>query len=315
MKTARYVLISPVRNESVFLPATIASVMAQTVTPLEWVIVDDGSTDGTPRLAEECARKWKWVKLVSRRDRGFDRVGQGIAEAFNEGLHHLAEKEWEFIVKLDGDLSFEPDYFEHLFALFESDPALGISAGTSYIRVGNRLCEEKKPLYFPPGIARTYRRKCFEEIGGIANILGWDTIDIIRAQMHGWRTFRAPALRLIHLRTVSSRNGLWEGKVRTGRNFYITGYHPLFLLARCCYHLLQRPFLVDGIGVLSGYLHAALRHESRVVTPEEKAFLRRMQRRRLLPWGRASDLADHPDPQPGSVVGDNTGGTGVGQPL
>ena len=231
MKTVRYIIITPVRNESAFFATTIASVTAQTVKPLEWVIVDDGSKDGTSQLAEECARKWNWIHVLSRPDRGFDQVGQGIAEAFNAGLHHLTERQWDFIVKLDGDLSFEADYFERLFALFEAHPALGISGGTSYIRVGKRFCEEKKPSYFPPGVARTYRRKCFDDIGGIANTLGWDTIDIIRAQMHGWRTFRAPTLRLIHLRSVSSRNGLWEGKARTGLNFYITGYDPIFLLA------------------------------------------------------------------------------------
>src|SRR5256885_11657596 len=110
--STRYIVVSPVRNEEKYISLTIESMMAQTVRPTRWIIVNDGSTDQTRRIAEEAARANRWIEVVNRSDRGFRKAGGGVIEAFYEGYRLIDGESWEYVVKLDGDLSFESDYFE-----------------------------------------------------------------------------------------------------------------------------------------------------------------------------------------------------------
>ncbi len=277
----RYIIISPVRNEERYIQETIYSVVAQTIRPIQWIIVNDGSQDKTQHIISQCLSEYPWIKLVNRVDRGFTQVGRGVIEAFSEGFKYISG-EWDFIVKLDCDVLFDKHYFANLLQAFEFDQYLGIAGGTSFTYIRDRLTEEKMPVFHPWAGARMYKRACFEDINGLVEDLGWDTIDLLRAHMKGWRTKRFHDFKIIHLRRMSSRKGLWEGKVRTGRNFYITGYSLLFLCARCIYRLNERPLLVESVGVFWGYLSSMLRRNQLVVSVEEKNFLRKQQHRRLL---------------------------------
>ena len=277
----KYVIISPVRNEERYIEKTLNSVVSQTVLPVEWVIVNDGSRDNTEKIIERYSRDNSWIRIVNKKDRGFTQVGKGVIEAFNEGFRALRRGDWEYIVKMDCDIVLEKEYFEILTARFSSDGGLGIAGGTSYAFEKGRLSEERMPKFHPWAGARAYRRKCFEDISGLIESLGWDTVDLLRAQMKGWGTARFEDLKITHLRRMSSRKGLWEGKVRLGRNFYITGYHPAFLFARSLYRLFQKPYVVESAGVLYGYFKAMSGREDPVVTKEEGEFLQRQQLRRL----------------------------------
>ncbi len=275
-----YIIISPVRNEEKFIKRTIIAVISQSVLPAEWIIVNDGSTDKTGKIVKSYQKDYPWIKLIDKKDRGFTQVGRGVVEAFYEGFKYML-RNWDFIVKLDCDVDLNKDYFASLLKAFEYDKYLGIAGGTSYTLAGNRLVEEKMPTFHPWAGARMYRKKCFEEIDGLLESLGWDTIDLLRAQMRGWRTVRFNNFKIIHLRLMSSRKGLWEGKLRTGRNFYITGYHPIFLIFRCIYRMFQKPYFIESFGVFCGFLGALLKREPLVVSYEEKMFLRKQQIRRL----------------------------------
>src|SRR5579862_9110743 len=126
----RYVIITPVRDEERFIEETIASLKAQTVQPAEWVIVDDGSTDRTGELIDKHAADVPWIRGVHRPNRGFRKAGGGVMEAFYDGIDKLEFQDWDFIVKLDGDLIPEPDYFARCFERFSQQPRLGIGGGT-----------------------------------------------------------------------------------------------------------------------------------------------------------------------------------------
>src|ERR1019366_5407615 len=108
----KYVLITPVRDEEAYLRFTIDCMVAQTIRPVEWIIVNDGSTDATGKIIDEYARQYPWIQGVHRENRGFRKAGGGVVDAFNGGYRALESKDWDFIVKLDGDLSFAPTYFE-----------------------------------------------------------------------------------------------------------------------------------------------------------------------------------------------------------
>ena len=283
MKSKRYIIISPVRNEEEYIEKTLHSIISQTVRPLEWIIVDDGSIDYTEKIVRNYAQKYSWIKLIIKKNRGYSQVGKSVIEAFNEGYREINTNDWGYIVKLNCDLSIEKDFFEKLISRFEEEEELGIAGATSYnISEHGGLHEEKMPEFHPAAAARMYRRECFEDIGQLVETLGWDTIDLLRAHMKGWQTKRYSDLMMTHFRKMSSRRGFWDGKLRTGKNFYITGYHPVFLIARSIYRLKEKPYLIEPLGVICGYALAWRRRRKLVVTPEEKVFLRKQQLSRLI---------------------------------
>lgn len=276
-----YVIISPIRDEEKYIEKTISSIISQTILPAEWVIVNDGSKDNTEEIIRQAAHNYEWIKVINKKDRGFTEVGRGVVESFYEGLKNLVIKDWDYLVKLDGDISVENNFFETLLKRFYDNDMLGIAGSTCYVLENGILKEEKMPVFHPTAAARMYRRRCYDDIGGIPQTLGWDTIDLVRAQINGWTTERFTDLKIVHFRKMASRNGLWEGKIRTGRNFYITGYHPLFLIFRSIYRITERPFFIESLGVIYGYLKAMFKQLPLVVTQEEKKFLRHQQLCRL----------------------------------
>lgn len=283
MENVNIVVVTPVRNEEKFIDKTIASVINQTIKPKRWIIVNDGSTDKTQEIVEQRVQENDWITLVNSRDRGFSSVGRGIVESFHKGYQEVKDLPWDFLVKMDGDIALEPDYFENLLRHFRQDETLGVGGATCYLKEEDgTLSEERTPTFHPIAAARMYRRKCYEEIGGLALTNAWDTVDLLRARSRGWTTRRFPELRIVHYRIMSSRTGLWEGKKRTGRNLYLTGYSTIFLIARCTYRLFKKPYFVESAGVMFGYFRAMLKREPRVVTDKEMAFIRKEQFQRLL---------------------------------
>jgi poly-beta-1,6-N-acetyl-D-glucosamine synthase len=277
----RYVIITPVRDEEEHIQATIESVRQQTVLPSLWVIVDDGSTDRTGAIADRAAAESPWIRVIHRTNRGFRKSGGGVMEAFYEGYHALSCPDWEFLVKLDGDLSFAPDYFEECFAHFQSDPDLGIGGGEIHHDIAGKLQAEVNPRFHVRGATKIYRRACWEAIGGLWPASGWDTIDEVKANMLGWRTHSFPELHLLHHRFTGTEEGLMRDRVKHGMACYISGYHPLFVTASCARRITQKPYLVGAAAIMYGFLKA---HWNRPPRPEDQsyvAYIRGQQLRRL----------------------------------
>jgi glycosyltransferase involved in cell wall biosynthesis len=279
----RYVIITPARDEEAFLKQTIESVISQTVRPAEWVIVNDGSTDRTAEIIEEYARQYPWIQGVHRADRGFRKSGSGVMEAFIDGYATLSCRDWEFIIKLDGDLSFGPDYFEKCFKHFQSDPRLGVGGGVIYNLMpdGTWRFERGGPTFHVRGATKIYRRVCWEEIGGLWPATGWDTLDEVKANMRGWATRNFAELPLLQHRVTGAADGRWRNLVKNGEANYISGYHPLFMLAKCVSRLRRRPYITGSVALAYGFIGGYLKRIPQVNDPEMIRYLRRQQLRKL----------------------------------
>src|SRR5258705_4305470 len=168
-----YVVISPVRDEGVYLRFTVESMLAHTIRPVEWVIVNDGSTDNTAAIIDEYASQHPWIRAVHRDNRGFRKAGGGVVEAFNDGYRALSNDNWQFIVKMDGDLTFQPDYFEKCLNNFQRDPRLGIGGGVICYIENSVKRIEFCPEFHVRGATKIYRRACWEAIGGVLAGPGW----------------------------------------------------------------------------------------------------------------------------------------------
>lgn len=278
----KYLIITPVRDEEKYLEATIRSVMAQTLQPAEWVIVDDGSIDGTRGIIDWYAARHAWMRPCFRENRGFRQPGAGVVEAFYDGYRAAQCEDWDFIVKLDGDLGFAPDYFAKALAACAAQARLGICGGALYHKLGGELVEEQCPRFHVRGATKIYRRECWEQIGGLQTAPGWDTIDEVKANMLGWTTETLAALRVIHYRITGTAESKWRDMVKNGRADYFSGYHPLFMAAKCLYRAASRPYLTGAVGMAYGFFSAYIKGLPQVPDRPLIRYLRQQQLRRLL---------------------------------
>jgi len=277
----KYVIITPVRDEETYLPEVLESMVRQTVRPAEWVIVDDGSKDKTGAIADQAAAQHSWIRVVHRGDRGYRKWGAGIIEAFYDGFHALAVRDWDFMCKLDGDLSFEPDYFASAIEKFAANPKIGIGGGVLYHFADGVKETEAHPVFHVRGGVKIYRRECWDALGGLWVGPGSDLIDEAKANMLGWITQSFTDLELEHHRPTGQSYGRWGGSVKDGKIDYVTGYHPLFLLAKWTLRLVRRPFVLSSAGLMYGYFSAVFQSMPRVDDPELIQYIRQQQLARL----------------------------------
>lgn len=283
----RLIAITPCRDEAAYAQRTLDAVDRQTVRPDLWVIVDDGSTDGTTDLLAAFAATRPWVRIIHRADRGARAVGPGVIEAFYAGWDAVRDLAPEFLCKLDLDLDLPPRYFETLLARLDAEPRLGTCSGKPWFtdpRTG-RLVSEGCGDENSVGMTKLYRRSCFEAIGGFERVVGWDGIDGHRCRMLGWlaRSWDDPELRFEHLRPMgSSQQSIWTGRVRAGRGQWIMGTTPVYMLAVGIYRMSRPPLVVGGIGLICGFVQAWLRGTARYPDLAFRSYLRAWQWRALV---------------------------------
>jgi biofilm PGA synthesis N-glycosyltransferase PgaC len=281
----RYVIVSPVKDEERYVEHTLQSVVGQTLKPASWIIVDDGSRDSTPEIVRSYQRKHPFIRLVSSPTNGPRRPGSGVIHAFNLGYAALETSDYEFIVKLDCDLSFERDYFETLIGRFRRDERLGIASGVySEVDQEGRAVLVKMPSYHAFGACKLLRRTCFEDIGGFVAARGWDTVDEIRAMSRGWKTTHFQDLETQHHKPEGSGIGALQTSRMHGEIFYATGGDPLFFVFKALQRLATQPYLIGGAALVAGYLGALLGRKPRLVTRAEARAYRTLLRQRL--WSR-----------------------------
>jgi poly-beta-1,6-N-acetyl-D-glucosamine synthase len=285
MTTAnRYVLISPCRNEAQYMRQTLDSVLAQSIRPRKWIIVDDGSTDETPRILAQYAMRHDWIEIVTRRDRGQRSVGPGVIEAFYSGYETINPEDYDYLCKLDLDLRLPPRYFEILMRRMAANSRIATCSGKAYVETDGRLVNEGHGDDTSLGMTKFYRVSCFQAIGGFVREVMWDGIDCHRCRMKGWIacSWDEPELRFVHLRPMgSSQRSIYVGRMRHGYGQYFMGTGFLFMAASAIYRLNEKPYVLGSLAMLWGWLKSAIRRAPRYEDPAFRQFLRRYQWRVL----------------------------------
>ena len=279
-----YVLVTPARNEEAFIQKTIESVVHQTYLPLKWVIVNDGSTDGTANRIEPYLSKYNWIELVNLPVR-WERNFAAKVYAFNAGQERVKNLEYEVIGNLDSDVSLDPDHFEFLLRKFKQDPRLGV-AGTVFKEEGGYDSETDsfEGQLHVSGQCQLFRRQCFQEIGGyFANKAGGiDWIAVTTARMLGWKTRSFREKSFLHYRHLgTAERGAFAAAFSYGEKDYYLGGHPLWELFRVTFRMFKPPYLVEGLALGFGYGWAMLRRVKRPISKELMKFHREEQMRKL----------------------------------
>jgi glycosyltransferase involved in cell wall biosynthesis len=277
----KYAVVTPVKNEEKFLPKTIASVSNQTIKPHKWIIVNDMSTDRTDEIIQQAVLKHQWIVGIESKDFTEHRKAGGES-IIDRGIRLLNIEEYDFLSRLDGDISFEADYFERLIHEFEKNCKLGIAGGICYVWDNDKLAEETHPRFHVRGALKTYRVPCFKGIGGLEKGLGWDAVDEIKANMLGWQTQSFPDLKVIHHRSTQSFSGRLKGKRNFGEAAYYLGYHPIFMLLRVLKNMTKKPYFWGGANMLIGFISGYTEKRARIEDPAFVQYIREQQLNKLL---------------------------------
>lgn len=279
-----YVLMTSARNEVKYIEGTLKSVVAQIYPPKKWVVISDGSTDGTDELIQKYAAEYDFITYLHT-EPSIDRNFASKVYALRIALKEFAGMEYDIIGDLDADTTFEPDYFVEVLKRFEADEKLGVAGGLMYEEHGGKIIPHEHALDFNvAGASQNFRRICFEQIGGYRPLLrgGEDAMADLMVRMRGWKVQSFPELKVMHHRHAGTEKGhVLKSLFGLGRLDYSFGYHPLFELAKCATRLTERPYVTGSIARFLGYFSSLIRLEKPAVTPEEKAFLRKEQMDRL----------------------------------
>lgn len=277
-----YVIITPVKNEEKYIAETIESVLSQTVRPSLWLIVDDSSTDGTRAIIEKYAAENSFINLLRRESNTSRDAGYGGIRAFNFAAQKIDPEKYDYIVNLDGDVSFEPNYFERLFEKFSEIPKLGITGGRCWSYHFGRLVPERMPESHVSGATKIYRRECYLDIQPIRELPAWDTVDELIAQRLGWITLSFQDIKLIHLKpmAVGSGNSL-KGRFVQGKVSYRIGYPLDFIVFRSIKMAAESPYLIGGLLLVLGFLTALLSNDEVMLEKDLVKYFRQKQRARI----------------------------------
>lgn len=278
-KSLPYVLVTPARNEEAFIEKTIHSMIRQTMLPIKWVIVNDGSTDDTGNIVKRYLSSHSWMELVEipqRKDRSFAKK----VHSFNAGFERMKGVEYKIIGNLDADISFEKDYFEFILGKFAEMPEIGV-AGTGYTEDGRIAKYSYKDV---AGQCQIFRRECFEDIGGYfpSKYGGVDWIAVRTARMKGWETRTFSEKIFVHHRPMgTAESNRLQSKIHYGKKDYFLGNHPLWECFRVMYQMTQKPYVIGGILLWYGYISAFLVRMPRPISREVIDFNRKEQLERI----------------------------------
>lgn len=285
MKT-KYVLITPVYNEEDLIEQVIKSVVAQTILPQKWIIVNDGSTDGTVDIIKRHQAEHDFINLLQLKREDIESYYDRRARAVLAGYEKIKNLEFDFLGVLDADITLEPTYYEQILQEFDQNPKLGIAAGIFLYEVNGCLEKPLMDRLCTSGSHQVFRRECYEEIGGYIPLKhgGDDSLIDIMARMHGWNTWSFDEYPVVQHRMVGTGDGrsVLRARFRQGLTEYGIATYPLFMLAKSLRRaFLEKPYLIGSLARMAGFLYGYWLREEREIPPEVIRFVHKEQIRRL----------------------------------
>jgi glycosyltransferase involved in cell wall biosynthesis len=276
-----YAVVTPVRNERANIKRLAAALVAQRHRALAWVVVDDGSDDGTTELVAELAARHPWIHLAAappaEGDLSQGRRGGRVLLAFLHGVEALPGPAG-VVVKADADTSFDEDYFHELLVRFAEEPDLGIAGGACYELEDGGWVRQRVSETHPRGASRAYRWECLFAVRTLEPHMGWDGVDEVKAALGGYRTraFNDLAFRH-HRRTGARERGRLRHGTAQGRAAWYMGYRPSYIVLRTLYRMPRDP---GAAGMVLGYAAAAAAGSPRCPDPAVIHHIRDRQRLR-----------------------------------
>ena len=278
----KYVIITPAKDEEKYIENTLKSVTIQTLLPWQWIVVDDGSMDNTAKIIKDYQKCFPWIKLVRNKNTSEKRMGgEKVVRAFYCGFKSITNHDYEFIVKLDADLTLPKNYFENVINAFKEDAQIGLCGGYCIDKKGGLLIKERVSNWHLRGAIKTYRKSCFEEIGGLKEIWNWDGFDEMKARYLGWKVKILPNA-VIHHRVTSSSYNAISYYFLSGKEKYKEGDDILLAFIRSLVRFKRKPFIICGLSFFTGYLCSSIQRPAKYVDKDFQKFIRTFHYKRII---------------------------------
>lgn len=275
-----HIVITPVKNEEKYFHFIANSMFSQSLKPTKWIIVDDGSTDNSPELIGEYTKKHNWIKYIKYDDNGEERsYGAKVIRAFNIGLRSIVNDDYDFLTKLDADLTLPSQYFNDISEAFANNSKLGIVGGVIIEKESDLETKSKKEI-FVEGALKSIRKKCFEDIGGFWEINGWDGIDQHLAKYKGWQV-KNLSIPVLHHRPEAHEYLSINFYFQNGISSYILGNNFFLTIIRFIMRLKEKPYIIGALSFLSGFIYATFT-KKRLVSKEFSKFIRKYHYSRII---------------------------------
>lgn len=274
-----YAVLTPVRDEVFELPRLAGCLAAQSVRPARWLLIENGSSDGTAEVVAQLAAEHDWIDIVRAEPGPPAQRGASVVRALHAGIAALEER-YDVVAKVDADVSFDTGYFACLLRAFAAEPELGLASGSCLEQFDGAWRERPVTGTHVWGAARGYRWACLQDVLPLDERMGWDGLDQLKAVARGWRVERVPELHFRHHRREGARDGsrrrVWAAQ---GVAAHYMGYRFSYLLLRTIHRARREP---AALAILGAYLAAALRGDGRCPDAEVRRRLREQQRARHL---------------------------------
>jgi len=262
----KYILVTAAKNEEKYIGNTLKSVTSQSILPLKWIIINDGSTDSTAEIIKEYIDKFPFIELInneSKEKRNF----ASQANLLNLGFNSIKKSEFDFVSTLDADITFESDYYENIIKEFSNNPRLGIGGGSFFEFIDDEWKIIPTVKHSVRGAVQFFRKKCFVDIGEKLIPMkygGFDTVAEVLARKNGWEVQTFQNYKVYHHRRQGTGGaGIYKVRFRGGLVEYSVGYHPFYQLLKCINRLREKPYIIGSLLRFSGFWWATLRNEHR----------------------------------------------------
>ncbi len=287
----KYIIITSAYNEAKYIERTIQGVLAQSILPDKWIVVDDGSTDDTAEIVQRFAEEHKWIQYIHRTRESEQSYYRSSVYAIMLGYEQVIKADYDFLAILDADIALPKDYYEQIFERFNRDEKIGVASGVYQDLVNGRLRKVLNDRRSTPKAIQVFRKKCFEQIGGYLPLKygGEDTCSCIMARMNGWKSWSFPELNVVHNKPVGMGHAgnMLKIRFRDVFNEFVLATHPLFMIAKSLWRCIrERPFLSGGMARMAGFLYGYCLREKRQIPDDVVRFVRTEQMKRLLNLNR-----------------------------
>jgi glycosyltransferase involved in cell wall biosynthesis len=278
-----YAIITPTKNEEKYIEMTIKSVISQTILPIKWIIVNDGSKDKTEEIIRKYLKDNEFIQLFNLTQRE-KRDFSSQVYATNAGYKLIRKLDFKFLGILDADISFGPKYYEIMMSKMQKNSELGIVGGAILHKTSSGYKKDIRKSTHVGGGIQLFRRKCYDDIGGYIPMKdgGQDVVIEVMARMNGWEVKSFHEIEVLHHKPMGTgRSGIYRALYRQGRMEYFIGSHPIFLIAKCLRRLKEKPYVIGSILRMLGFSICYILRRKRQVSREYILFIRKEQINRL----------------------------------
>ncbi len=279
----KVLIITPACNEEHHLSDLIESMIQQSVLPVEWIIIDDGSTDNTSNLIIKASNKYSWITYLRKEKNGLRSPGKSVMEVFYYGFDKRKKNDYDIYMKIDADLILPNNYLAEIIQQFIQHPTIGICGGICVIKKSyDYTIEQQTNMDHVRGAIKAYRKECFLEIGGLVKKMGWDTIDEHYARYRKWEVCVLSNLHVIHRRSTNQDYGFFRAAYRNGRMLYSIRMGFILLIVNCLKNSIRKPYLLLFFAMFFGYCVSFFNRHEKIVSKDLGAFIRNYRYKKIL---------------------------------